>query len=50
MVMAPETYNQGWSSGANLAGAINCGNGGSARRAAACRVCSATRYTDAKQQ
>jgi hypothetical protein len=42
MVMAPETYHQGWSSGANVAGAINYGIGASARRAAACRVCSAS--------
>jgi hypothetical protein len=35
MVMAPKTYHQGWSGGANVAGAISYANGASTRRAAA---------------
>jgi hypothetical protein len=50
MVTAPETYHQGWSGGANVAEAINYGDGSSARRAAAYMPCSAACYPEAKKQ
>jgi hypothetical protein len=50
MVTAPEAYHQGWSGGANVAEAINYGDGSSARRALAYKACSAACYPEAKKQ
>jgi hypothetical protein len=50
MVTAPEAYHQGWSGGANVAEAINYGDGASARRAATYKPCCASCYHEAKKQ